>query len=554
MTATMPVPLLVTRLLEHGCRRAAAEELVTLGADGMHRQTYAQLRARACALAHALRALDIAPGDRVATLMSNGHRHLEAFYAVPAMGAVLHTLNLRLMPAEIEYIVNHAEDRVLLVDAELLPLIAGHLSRMPTLRHIVVAAPSGAQAFREKLPAALDWEKLVAGQPDHYPWPELDEYAPMGLCYTSGTTGNPKGVAYSHRSTYLHTMAQAMTDGVGLSATDCVLQVVPMFHVLGWGYPYTATMLGAKQVLLHGSLRPEAILDAIETEQVTFSAAVPTVWQEVQSTLQRFPGRWTLREFKRINCGASAPSASLIRWYWDELGVEMIQTWGMTETNPLGVTSRRVAKRAHRTLSADEQNRNVAKTGLPLPGIDLEIVDDDGKILPHDGTTPGNLLIRGPWVCAEYYRHPAPDKFQGGWLHTGDIAKIDGEGYLIISDRAKDLIKSGGEWISSIDLENHILAMRGVKWAAVVAQPHPKWGERPVALVVREDGSEVTAQSVVAHCAARFARWQLPDDVLFIAVMPLNSTGKLDKKAIHAKLREDAYVLPALRANAAPDA
>lgn len=539
----MRTPLLVTRLMEHGVRRAADEQIVTISPDGEHRQSYRALRARAAKLAHALRRLGVRKGDRVATLMSNNHRHLEAFYAVPGMGAVLHTLNLRLPSHELEYVINHAESRVLLVDDDLLDLVAPSLARLPTIEHVVVSTSTNARAL-EGL-GSLDWEELLSPEPDEFVWPEdLDEHAPMGLCYTSGTTGNPKGVMYTHRSTYLHTMAQAMTDAVGLSATDCVLQVVPMFHVLGWGYPYSATMLGAKQVLLQGHLRVEAMLDAIDAEQVTFSAGVPTVWQSAQAAIESNPGRWKLATLARINCGASAPAPSLIRWYWDNLGVEMIQTWGMTEANPLGVTSRKVAKHEHVGLDDDRQFANVSKTGLPLPGIELKLVDDAGHPVPHDGQTPGNLMIRGPWVCSEYYRNPQPERFEAGWLHTGDVAKIDPAGYLIITDRSKDLIKSGGEWISSIDLENHILALPGVLQAAVVAQPHPKWGERPIAMVVRSPQADVDKDRLISHCAAKFAKWQLPDDVLFVQELPLNSTGKLDKRKIRETLADQGYRLP----------
>ncbi|MCC6209875.1 MAG: long-chain fatty acid--CoA ligase [Burkholderiales bacterium] len=542
---TMRTPLLVARLLERGARLAPQEEIVTAFPSRLHRQTYADTRRRASQLAHALAGLGVRTGDRVGTLMWNNHRHQEAFYGVPSMGAVLHTLNLRLPPRELEYTIQHAEDRILLVDSDLLPLLVPLKDKLKTVEHIVVAAdPADAP---HGFPGTIDWEDRIADQPPRFDWPELDEYAPMGLCYTSGTTGNPKGVMYTHRSTYLHSMAQALTDAVGLSSTDTVLQVVPLFHVLGWGYPYTASMLGSKQILAHGHIEAEMMLDLIEREKVTFSAGVPTVWQSVRAAIEAQPGRWNLSSFKRINCGASAPAPSLIRWYWDHLGVEMIQTWGMTEINPLGVTSRRIAKRKHLTLSLDDQFANVAKTGLPIPGLELEIVDDAGTPLPHDGKTPGNLLIRGPWVCAEYYRLAESDSFKDGWLRTGDIARIDSEEYLIISDRSKDLIKSGGEWISSIDVENHILGMKGVAYAAVVAQPHPKWEERPVALVVRTPGATLTADDVVRHCAARFAKWQLPDEVLFVPELPLNSTGKLDKKTIRANLASSGYQLPTLR-------
>lgn len=544
----MSTQLLIARLLDRGVKVAPHEEVVTVGSSVQHRQTYATTRSRACQLAHALQTLGIGIGDRVATLMWNGHRHLEAYYALPAMGAVLHALNVRLPMSEIEYIINHAQDRVILVEEELLPILRPLLGRIPSVEHIVIAASTESPtADLAGVRGALLWEDMLSGQPTEFDWPALDESAPLGLCYTSGTTGLPKGVMYTHRSTYLHTMTQAMTDVVALSATDTVLQVVPMFHVLGWGYPLTATMLGAKQVMARGSLGTHELLDAMANEQVTFAAGVPTIWQALRIALEENPGRWDLSALQRINCGASAPPGSLIRWYWDVLGVEMIQSWGMTETNPLGVISRRVAKRKHLTLSLDEQFANVAKTGLPLPGLELEIVDDEGARVPHDGVSLGNLLIRGPWVCSEYYMDPHPERFRDGWLVTGDIAKIDEEQYLIISDRSKDLIKSGGEWISSIDVENHITGLDGVDRAAVVAQPHPKWGERPVALVVPKPNATLTARQVIEHCGRRFAKWQLPDEVLFVEDLPLNSTGKLDKKAIRAQLDERGYTLPDLR-------
>jgi len=547
----MGAPMRMAILLDRGPRLSPDEEIVTASVSGRVRLTYANIRARACQLAHALSALGIAPGDRVATIMWNGHRHLEAFLAVPSMGAVLHALNIRLAPRELEYIINHAEDRVILVDEDLLPLLTPLRGKIPSVGRVVVGSAN--RAWQREFPDAVDWEDLLAGRPVAYDWPDLDENAPLGLCYTSGTTGNPKGVMYTHRSTYLHTIAQAMTDTVGLTAIDSVLQVVPMFHVMGWGYPFTATMLGAKQVMVHGSMEAPALLDLIAHEQVTFSAGVPTIWQAVRAALEAEPDRWDVTALQRINCGASAPPASLIRWYWDRLGVEMIQSWGMTETNPLGVISRRLAKRRHLTLPLDAQFANVSKAGLPLPGLEIEIVDDNGVPLPHDGKTAGNLLIRGAWVCSEYYRDPQPDKFRGGWLLTGDVAKIDTEQYLIISDRSKDLIKSGGEWISSIDVENHIVALPGVAQAAVVAQPHPKWDERPVALVVLAPNASLDAGQVIAHCATRFAKWQLPDDVLFVDGLPLNSTGKVDKKAIRAQLQADGYRLPDLREKSVVD-
>ncbi len=535
-------PLLMSRLLDRGAWICPNEEIVTLTGHGTHRQTYAQSRERACRLANALAQHGIRTGDRVASFMWNGYRHLEIYHAVPSMGAVLHTLNIRLSPRELEYIINHAQDRLILVDEDLLPLLEPLVGKVDCVERFVVCSESG--DWRSDLPGCVDYEAFIGEKPPHCEWPELDENAPMGLCYTSGTTGNPKGVMYTHRSTYLHTFGQAMTDSMGLSATDSICGIVPMFHAMGWGLPFTATMLGAKQVMPHRFMQPDHLLDLLAGEEVTMSAGVPTIWQGVRAAIEAEPDRWDLSKLERITCGGSAPPVSMMRWYWDELGIEVIQGWGMTETNPLGTLSRKQAKRAHRELSDDQQFENVAKAGLLLPGLEMEIVDQNFKPLPHDGEAVGELVVRGPWICAEYYNDPQPDKFRDGWLITGDVAKIDAEQYLMIADRSKDLVKSGGEWISSVDLENHIVGLPGVAQAAIVAQPHPKWDERPVALVVRAAGSAVSAEEIHVHCAGAFAKWQLPDEVLFVDELPFTSTGKIDKKAIRADLLANGYELP----------
>ena len=537
-------PLLLSRFMDRGAWIAPGEEIVTRTSSGCHRYTYADERTRAHRLAHALASAGIHRGDRVATFMWNGYRHLELYHAVPSMGAVLHTLNIRLSPQDLEYVINHARDRIIFVDADLLPLLEKLEGKMPSVERFVVCSEDG--DWTSRLQPAVDYEEFIAGRPDRYPWPEFDENSPMGLCYTSGTTGNPKGVMYTHRSTYLHTMAVAMTDVMNLSATDAVCAIVPMFHAMSWGLPFVATMLGAKQVFPHRFMDPASLLDLIASEQVTISAGVPTIWQGVRAAIEAEPERWDLSALERVTCGGSAPPVSLIRWFYERLGVEMIQGWGMTETNPLGTVSRRIAKRSQRKAPDEERFADMAKAGLLIPGLEMEIVDDDFNPLPHDGEHVGELLIRGPWIAAEYYNDPQPDKFRDGWLVTGDVAKIDREQYLIIADRSKDLIKSGGEWISSVDLENHIVGLPGVRQAAVVAQPHPKWDERPVALVVCEEGAGVTGEQVVEHCAKAFAKWQLPDDVLFVDELPLTSTGKIDKKKIRADLADRGYCLPEL--------
>ena len=538
-------PLLLPRLLERGPWLAPNEEIVTRTAGGTHRQTYADLHRRAHGLAHALASHGIAVGDRVGSFLWNSHRHLELYYAVPSMGAVLHTLNIRLGPNDLEYIINHAADRVIFVDTDLLPLLEELAPRLPTVERYVVCAQEG-EEWETELAGAIGYEDFLRGQPERYEWPDIDENSPMGLCYTSGTTGNPKGVMYTHRSTYLHTMAQAMTDSLELSSKDSVCGIVPMFHAMCWGLPFTATMLGTKQVYPHRFMDAAGLLDLMEAEEVTLSAGVPTIWQGVRAVIEAEPDRWDLSAITRLTCGGSAPPVSMMRWYWDRLGIEMVQGWGMTETNPLGTVSRKVAKRSQRGLSEDEQFANIAKAGLLLAGLEMEIVDEQFNPLPHDGKTAGELLIRGPWIASEYYNDPQPDKFHDGWLITGDVAQIDPEQYLIITDRSKDLIKSGGEWISSVDLENEICALGGVAQAAVVAQPHPRWDERPVALVVTAEGATVDAAAVLDHLGSCFAKWQLPDEVLFVSTLPLTSTGKLDKKVIRADLEAKGYRLPDL--------
>jgi fatty-acyl-CoA synthase len=540
-------PLIMSRILDRGAKVQPREEIVTATATGTRRQTTLETRTRAHQLAHALADYGIRIGDRVGTFMWNGSRHLEAYHATAGMGAVLHTLNIRLSDTDLEYIIGHAQDRVIIADADVLPLLEKLRGRMPSVERIIVASEPGDAPWRTSLPDPVDYEEFIAGKPTRYDWPELDENSPLGLCYTSGTTGNPKGVEYEHRSQYLHTMVQCMTDSMSLSGTDCLMGIVPMFHAQGWGLPWSATMLGCKQVMPFKYMDPARLLQLMADEGVTVSAGVPTIWQGVKSVYEANPGKYDLSSLSRLTCGGSAPPPSLIRWYWDTLGVEMIQGWGMTETSPLVTLSRRCSKRSQRELSEDERFANVAKAGQVMPGVEVEIFDENFNPVPHDGETVGEILVRGPWICSEYYNNPQPEKFHDGWLITGDVGKIDPEEYLIISDRSKDLVKSGGEWISSVDLENNIVAIDGVAQACVVAQPHPKWDERPVALVVLKPGATVAKEDILAHCATHFAKWQLPDDVLYVESIPLTSTGKMDKKVVRANLEKQGYKLPDLR-------
>ncbi len=540
-------PLLMTKLIERGATVSPDEEIVTATSTGTRRQSYLETRHRAHQLAHALEEEGVRPGDSVGTFMWNSATHLEVYWACAGMGAVLHTLNIRLSEKDLAYIINHGEDRLILVDADLLPALERVKDQIKKVERVVISTEAGFEGWQTNLPRAIDYEQFIGGKPTRFNWPELSETAALGLCYTSGTTGDPKGVQYEHRAQYLHTMASVSTDCMGLSATDTLLGIVPMFHAQGWGLPWSALMLGMKQVMPHRFMDPARITRLIADEQVTISAGVPTIWQGMKSLIEKEPDRYDLRALERLTVGGSAAPVSLIKWYWDTLGVEIIQGWGMTETSPLGTTSRRISKRADRQLSLDQQFTNMAKAGQVMPGLDVMIIDDEGRELPHDGKSVGEVLIRGPWICDSYFRNPQPDKFHNGWLVTGDIAAIDENEYLIITDRSKDLIKSGGEWISSVDLENHIVDMSGVLQACVVAQPHPRWDERPVVLLVLESDVTVTREDVREHCSSAFARWQLPDDVIVVESIPLTTTGKMSKKTVRADLERDGYLLPDLR-------
>jgi len=539
-------PLLLSRILGRGAILDPDVEVVTAQAGGTtHRQTLGKTWERANQVAHALKGHGIKVGDRVASFMWNNYRHLELYQGVPSMGVVLHTLNVRLSPTDLEYIINHANDRVIFADEDILPLLEPIWDKVPCVELLVICrhGEGGESSFKNQ----IDYEDFIKDQPTCYDWPEIDENSPMGLCYTSGTTGKPKGVMYTHRSTYLHTMAGCLTDALGLTALDSLLGIVPMFHAMGWGLPFNASMLGCKHVMPHRFMTPDTFLKLMHDEGVTIATGVPTIWQGVKAAVETADGKFDLSKLARLTCGGSAPPVSMMRWYWDELGVEMIQGWGMTETNPLGTLSRKCAKYTQQTLSEDEQFENIAKAGLTMPGLEIEIFDEEWNRQPHDGETVGELCIRGPWIAAEYYNDPQPEKFHDGWLVTGDVAKIDKNQYLMIADRSKDLIKSGGEWISSVDLENHIVALPGIAQAAVVAQPHPRWDERPVALVIMADGAELDQQAVLDHCAKIFAKWQLPDEIIKTDAIPLTSTGKIDKKVIRAQLEADGYKLPDLR-------
>ena len=540
-------PLLMRQLVERGAIVAPNEEIVTATATGTKSQTYKETRNRAHQLAHALADAGVKIGDRVGTLMWNNARHLEAYYAVSCMGAVLHTLNIRLSETDLEYIINHAEDKVIIVDADVLPVLEKVVGKIPTVKHVIVATEEGFEGWKTKLPNAVDFEAFIKGKQTTYNWPDIDENSPLGLCYTSGTTGRPKGVMYEHRAQYIHTITAAMTDVLSLSATDSICLIVPMFHAMSWGIPWIGLMLGAKQVLPHRFMAPEKLASLISSEEVTIAIGVPTIWDEMKPVIASDPKKYDFSKAERFVCGGSAPSKSLIHWYYNTLGVEFLQGFGMTETSPIVLISRRIMKRSQLKLSLDEQLANISKTGMALAGLDVETVDKDFNPLPHDGKSAGEFLIRGPWITDKYYKESHPDAFHEDWLRTGDVITIDTDEYVVITDRMKDLIKSGGEWISSSDLESAIEEVNGVVESCVVAQPHPKWDERPVALVVLEKDAKITPDEIRTHLLKTFAKWQLPDDFIFVDSIPTLGTGKMDKNAVKGNLKAEGYLLPDLR-------
>ncbi len=531
----MKSPLSMSILMDRGPQLSSDVEIVTRFRDRLHRTNYGEVGRRARQLANALRSLGVTPGDRIASFGWNTHRHLELYYAVPSMGAILHTLNLRLSPADLEYIINHAEDRIIFIDEDLLPLLERLAGKMPTVKQVVVMSNTG--EFKTVLEPALDYETLLAAESAEYTWPDLDENTPMGLCYTSGTTGKPKGVLYTHRSNYLHTITGSLPELLGLDRQATVLAVVPMFHANAWGMPFTALMLGIKQVYPGAMMDGASICQLIQDEKVTFTAGVPTIWLGVMNELRNNPGKYDLSSLRTMVCGGSAPPRALIDWFETNLGVEFIQAWGMTETSPLGTVSR---LKPHMLEWPRERQLDVKqRAGMSAPGLELRILDAVNKEVPHDGVSMGRLLIRGPWIASSYYREePTEDKFPDGWLDTGDVATIDAEGYMSIADRSKDLIKSGGEWISSVDLENAIMAIPGVAEAAVIAVFHPKWQERPLACVVTRPGTTLSKEEIITQLEKQFAKWWMPDEIVFIETIPKTSVGKFDKKVLRQQFAD----------------
>ena len=528
-------PLTIGMVLRHGRNVCGDSEVVTFEGESSRRATYAEVASRADRLAGALARLGISAGDRVGTFAWNTQEHLEAYFAVPGMGAVLHTLNIRLFPELLTYVVNHAEDRVIIVDDTLVPLLANVASDLKTVEHFVVTGSGDAGALSDAAAGAdvLRYEELLAAEAPDFAWPDVDERSAAAMCYTSGTTGNPKGVVYSHRSTVLHSMAACMPTGLALSERDRILPIVPMFHANAWGIPYAGWMAGSSFLMPARFLQAEPLCKFIAAERPTFSGAVPTIWADVLRYSEENPDAVDLSSLRMIVCGGSAVPRSLMENFEQRHGVKIIQAWGMTETSPLAA----VAYPPSDADAGDEMAWRV-KTGRVVPGVELRIVDDAGDSLPWDGEAVGEIEVRGPWITGSYYGDPSPEKFDDGWLRTGDVGTVNAKGFIQITDRAKDVIKSGGEWISSVELENHLMAHPDVVEASVIGIPDPKWDERPLACVVCKPGASVDAGALRDFLADKVAKWQLPERWAFIDEVPKTSVGKFDKKVLRARHTE----------------
>ena len=532
-------PLLISSLIEYADTYHGDTEIVSKTVEGAtHRYTYRDCHRRSKMLANALSRLGVEAGDRVATLAWNGYRHFEAYYAVSGIGAILHTINPRLFPEQISYIANHAEDKVLFLDLTFVDLVEQLAPELKSIETYVVLTDRDHMP-QTSLPGALCYEEFVTNESDALDWPTLDENTASSLCYTSGTTGNPKGVLYSHRSTMLHSYAGCSVDVLGLSATDVVLPVVPMFHANAWGIPYAAPLAGSKLVFPGPHLDGESVHTLIEAEAVTMTAGVPTVWLMLLDYMGKNQKKFSTLD--RVVCGGSAMPRAMIEAFETTYDVRSFHAWGMTEMSPLGTIGSLKAK--HSGLSIQDQIDVKTKQGRGLAGVEMKIVDDDGTELARDGVAFGNLMVRGPWITNGYFRGEGGDTLDAdGWFHTGDVATLDAEGYMQITDRSKDVIKSGGEWISSIDLENIAVGHPDVKEACVIGVHHPKWDERPLLLVVPDDGKTVDSATMIEFLSDKVVKWWLPDDVVMVAELPHTATGKLLK----AQLRDEyqGYVLP----------
>lgn len=529
----MQQPLLISSILRFAASYHRSSPIVSRRCEGdLHRYTYGDMAARSAQLAHALKRLGAGEGDRVSTLAWNTYRHLELYYAVSGSGGVIHTMNPRLFPEQIAYIANHAESRVLCFDLTFGPLVEALAPKLTSVKAFI-AMTDRAHMPTMKVANLYCYEDLLAGEATTFDWPSLDENTASGLCYTSGTTGNPKGVLYSHRSTLLHAYALALPDAVNLSARDCVLPVVPMFHVNAWGLPYACPMVGCKIVMPGPGLDGKSLYELFEAEGVTMSAGVPTVWLGLLDHVRSHQLKFST--FKRTVIGGSACPPAMIAAFEKDYGVAVLHAWGMTEMSPLGTVNS--LKPDQLQLPSEEQDRLKAKQGRPLFGVELKIVGEGGQELPRDGKAFGDLLVRGSWVTAGYYLGEG-DAHVDGWFKTGDVATLDADGNMQITDRSKDVIKSGGEWISSIDLENIAMSHPAVAEAAVIGVAHPKWDERPLVIVVRKLGAGLTREELLDHYQGKVAKWWMPDDVVFVDQLPHTATGKLLKTALREQYRD----------------
>jgi fatty-acyl-CoA synthase len=523
-----------------------ASEVVTLTDDGTERATYAEVTERVDKLANALTKLGVQPGDRVATFAWNTQRHLEVYLAAPCIGAVLHTLNLRLFEEQLTYIANHAKDKLVFVDSTVVPLLEKVAHTFETVEHFVVMGDGDPG----ELPNVLSYEELLADQPTSFDYPQLDDRSAAGLCYTSGTTGNPKGVLYSHRSQILHSFGTCLSDAMGLRESDRVLPIVPMFHANSWGIPYAAGLTGCDLVMPAKFLQAEPLAKLIKDERITVSAAVPTIWMD----LLRYADEHEdvdLSSLRTVICGGAAVPLALMQQFQERHGVHIVQAWGMTEMSPLGTVARPPGDVDE---DSDDHWRYRDRAGRIMPLVEARLVGDDGSEAPWDGESTGELQVRGPWIASAYYEDPeGDDKFDDGWLRTGDIASIDSRGFVRITDRSKDVIKSGGEWISSVELEGELMAHPEVAEAAVIARPDERWTERPLACVVLSEGASATPEDLTEHLKPRVAKWWLPEEFAFIDEVPKTSVGKFDKKQLRKRLADgDLETKPAAKPDKAP--
>jgi fatty-acyl-CoA synthase len=528
-------------LIDFAARHHGDGEVVSRRVEGdVHRYTWADVALRSHRVANALDAMHLAQGDRVATLAWNGYRHLELYFGVSGSGRVLHTVNPRLHPDQIAWIANHAEDEVMCFDMTFLPIVQAIHAKCSTIKHWIALCDADKLPLDTGIPNLLSYEAWIGGESDQYTWPLLDENLASSMCYTSGTTGNPKAALYSHRSTILHAFAAALPDVMCISARDAILPVVPMFHVNAWGIPYSAAMTGAKLVFPGPALDGKSVYELIEAEGVTFAAGVPTVWQMLLGHMK--PQGLKFSKLSRTVIGGSACPPAMIESFRNDYNVDVLHAWGMTEMSPLGTLC--TLKNKHLNLPADAQMKIRMKQGRAIYGIDMKIVNDAGHDLPHDGKAYGDLLVKGPWVVREYFKQEGPSPLVDGWFPTGDVATIDEDGFMQITDRSKDVIKSGGEWISSIDIENIAMSHPGVAMAACIGVLHPKWDERPIVCVVKKPGAQVSRDELIAFFEGKTAKWQIPDDAVFIDAIPLGATGKMLKTKLREQLK--GYTLPGL--------